>query len=266
MGVVVFDHPLSPYGQKVKIALREKGVAFEAVLPQAIGSGTALGDFAAASPRGEVPALVDEDGFRVFDSTVILEYIEDRWPEPPLRPASPRERARVRMLEDAMDTHFEAITWGLAELAFFGRAEGELAESMRAQAARQLAGWFRWLSAQLGERRWFNGEAFGWGDLSVAPFLNGAAGFGHRPDGRLGEWLARVNERPSVAEFAQAAAKAGLAGSAIGLEQVRAALDQGLFKREYRDHRLEWMVKSGGLEIVAEGLRKRNLRFVDPFA
>ena len=82
----------------------------------------------------------------------------------------------------------------------------------------------------------------------------------------LGEWLARVNERPSVAEFARAAAQAGLAGSQIGMEQVRAALDQGLFKREYRDHRLEWMIKSGGLEIVAEGLRKRNIRFVDPFA
>lgn len=265
MTVTVHDHPLSPYAQKVKIALREKGVPFEARLPEAIGSGTATGEFAASSPRGEVPALVDEDGTRVFDSTVILEYVDERWPDPPLQPKGPAERARVRMLEDVMDTHFEAITWGLAEIRYFGRAEGELAERLEAAAAGQLRGWFAWLAAQLGGRRWFDGDAFGRGDLCVAPFLNGAAGLGHAPDGPLADWLARANARESVAECARAAAAASAQGSGIGLEQVRAALEQGLFRREYRDHRLEWMVKSGGLEVVAEGLEKRNVRFIDPF-
>lgn len=266
MSVTVYDHPLSPYGQKVKIALAEKGVGFEAPLPQAIGSGVASGDFAEASPRGEVPALVDEDGTRVFDSTVILEYVEERWPEPPLLPATPAERARVRMLEDVMDTHFEAITWGLSEIEYFGRAEGELAERMKATAAKQLAGWFAWLSQELGDRAWFNGDAFGWGDLAVVPFLNGAAGFGHAPEGALADWLRRANQRDSVSACAKAAQGAASENSGIGLEQVRGFLEQGLFKREYRDHRLEWMVKSGGLEIVAAGLEKRNVRFIEPFA
>jgi glutathione S-transferase/RNA polymerase-associated protein len=39
----------------------------------------------------------------------------------------------------------------------------------------------------------------------------------------------------------------------------------GLFKREYRDHRLEWMIKSGGLEVVLEGLAKDNIRFSPDF-
>lgn len=265
MTVIVYDHPLSPYAQKVKIALREKGIAFEAPLPDAIGSGVASGAFADASPRGEVPALVDEDGTRVFDSTVILEYVEERWPEPPLLPESPAERARVRMLEDAMDTHFEAITWGLAEIEFFGRASGELAERLKAKAGEQLAAWLTWLARQLGERPWFNGERFGWGDLCVVPFLNGAAGFGHVPQGALGDWLARANQRPSVAACAKAALEAGARSSGIGLEQVRGLLEQGLFKREYRDHRLEWMIKSGGLAVVQAGLERRNIRFIDPF-
>ena len=42
-------------------------------------------------------------------------------------------------------------------------------------------------------------------------------------------------------------------------------MDQGLFKREYRDHRLEWMIKTGGLQIVADGLDKNNVRFIEPF-
>lgn len=264
MPVVVYDHPLSPYAQKVKIALREKGVDFEAVLPEAIGSGTTTGRFAQASPRGEVPALID-DGFAVFDSSVILQYVEDRWPEPALLPVGPADRARVRMIEDVMDTHFEAITWGLSEIRYFGRASGKRADEMNSLAAAQIAGWYGWLARELGDRPWFNGESFGWGDLSVVPFLNGAAGFGHTPDGPLGDWWRRANERPSVAEFARAASAAGLAGSGIGLDRVRAALEHGLFKREYRDHRLEWMVKTGGLDVVVEGMEKKNIRFIDPF-
>ena len=264
--VIVYDHPLSPYGQKVKIALMEKSVAFEARMPDAIGSGSVSGEFAGASPRGEVPALIDGD-VTLFDSTIILEYIEERWPEPALLPSGAAARARVRTLEEAMDTHFEAITWGLGEIAYFGRAEGALAEQMQAQAARQLAGWYAWLDGELGADEWFNGTGFGWGDLSVAPFVNGAVGLGHAPapGSALANWLARVNERESVKNCAAAAAAVSFESEAVSLDAVREAVAQGLFKREYRDHRLEWMVKTGGLEIVEAGLAQDNIRFIEPF-
>jgi glutathione S-transferase/RNA polymerase-associated protein len=106
--ITLYDHPLSPYGQKVKIALREKAVAFETVSPGGLGAGGAQGAFAEANPRTEVPTLVDGD-LAVFDSTVILEYLEDAYPTPPLLPASAAEKARVRIIEEVMDTHFEAI-------------------------------------------------------------------------------------------------------------------------------------------------------------
>lgn len=267
MDVVVYDHPLSPYAQKVKIALDEKGVAYEARLPEGIGSGRAAGDFAAASPRGEVPALVHGD-VRLFDSSVILHYLEERWPEPPLLPDAPAERARVRMLEDVMDTHYEANTWGVAEVRAFGRASGEKARAMEAEAERRLGRWHRWLEARLGEAEWMNGAAFGWGDLCAAPFVNGAAGFGYGPPAgsRLAAWHARVSQRPSVARAARAAREAASGGAGGGLEAVREALEKGLFKREYRDHRLEWMVKVGAIDVVEAGLERRNIRFVDEFA
>ena len=198
--ITLYDHPLSPYGQKVKIALREKGVAFETSLPYGMGAGGAAGDFVAANPRAEVPALVDGD-VRVFDSTIILEYIEDKWPTPPLLPAAPAERARVRMIEEVMDTHYEAINWGLGELNWFKRADGALGETLKAAAAAQTAGFQAWLESELGDRDWFNGEAFGWGDLSVVPHINTSLAVGHAPaaGSKLAGWLARVNERPSVA-------------------------------------------------------------------
>src|SRR6202046_711508 len=108
----LYDNTFSPYAQKVKIALREKGRAFEAPLPQGVGAGGAAGEFVEANPRREGPALIGGE-VKLFDSTIILEYIEDKWPEPPLLPRSPAERARVRMLEEVMDTHFESIHWGL---------------------------------------------------------------------------------------------------------------------------------------------------------
>jgi len=261
--VRVYEHPLSPYAQKVKIALSEKGVPFEALMPAEIGSGRVAGEFAAASPRGEVPVLVDGD-VRLFDSSVIVAYVEERWPEPPLLPPSAEARARVRIIEEVMDTHYEAINWGLAEILAFGRAKGELAQRLLARAAEQTAALGAWLEPQLSARGWFNGDAFGMGDLCVAPFVNGSVGFGNGPKAGtpLGDWLARVNERPSVAAAARAAREAA-AQAATSLGAAAELIASGRFKREYRDHRLEWMIRNGGLEVVLEGLAKDNIRFVE---
>ncbi|MBT9471197.1 MAG: glutathione S-transferase family protein [Pseudomonadota bacterium] len=255
----LYDHPLSPYAQKVKIALREKGQPFETLTPGGLGAGGAQGEFIRANPRAEVPALVDGE-VMIFDSTIILEYLEDCWPSPALLPASPAERARVRMLEEAMDTHFEAINWGLSEIRWFRRAEGELERTLLARAASQTRRWFGWLESQLESRPWFNGETFGWGDLAVVPYLNGSVGHGFPPEkgSRLADWLARTNERPSVVETA-ASARASV------MPNVAELVRQGLFKREYRDHRLEWMIKSGGAQVVIDGLARDNIRFSPDF-
>lgn len=263
MTLKLYDHPLSPYAQKVKILMREKGLAFEAVTPGGMGAGGAGGAFVQANPRAEVPAL-EEGEVRVFDSTIILEYLEDAYPDPALRPAGAADRARVRMLEEVMDTHFEAITWGLSELAWFRRAEGELAETIRSNAARQIGGFYRWLEDQLGGRPWFNGQAFGWGDLCVVPFVNGAVGQGHVPaeGSRLADWLARANARPSVADTVDDIRTWQKTAS---MGDVAELVAKGLFKREYRDHRLEWMIKSGGLEVVIQGVARDNIRFAPEF-
>jgi glutathione S-transferase len=260
--VTVYEHPLSPYAQKVKIALREKGVAFDLALPGGLGAGGAAGDFVRANPRAEVPVLIDDD-VEIFDSTVILEYIEDKWPTPRLLPATPAARARVRMIEEVMDTHFEAINWGLGEIGWFQRATGELAQTLLANAADQTRGYYRWLEGKLGDALWFNGEAFGWGDLSVVPYVAASIVMGNKPaDGSpLSTWFTRVMERPSVAQTV-GEARAFDRGSS----NVAEAVAQGLFKREYRDHRLEWMIKSGGLDVVLKGLEADNIRFTGTFS
>ena len=260
--ITLYDHPLSPYAQKVRIALREKGVTFQLALPGGLGAGGAAGEFAEANPRAEVPALVDDE-VRVFDSTIILEYIEDNWPTPPLLPHGAAERARVRMIEEVMDTHYEAINWAMGEINWFRRAEGDKAAELIATAGRQTQGFLGWLERQLGHRTWFNGASFGWGDLAVVPYVAASAGMGFQaPEGSaMAEWLARVLERPSVAQTIAESRNFNTAGSGVA-EAVAA----GLFKREYRDHRLEWMMKSGGVEIVLKGLEAGNIRFTPDFS
>jgi glutathione S-transferase len=259
--ITLYEHPLSPYAQKVKIALREKGVEFAVALPGGLGAGGASGDFARANPRAEVPVLVDDET-TVFDSTIILEYIEDAWPTPPLLPDSPADRARVRTIEDVMDTHFEATNWGLSEINWFQRASGELAQTLKASAAAQTRGFSAWLERQLGERDWFNGHGFGWGDLCVVPFVAATVPVGNGPQAgsNLAAWLARAAARPSVAKTLAEAASFDVRAS-----NVPDLIASGQFKREYRDHRLEWMIKSGGLEVVLKGLEANNIRFTSTF-
>jgi len=257
MSLIVYEHPLSPYAQKVKISLDEKGVTYETRMPAAIGSGQPDLEFLKANPRGEVPALID-DGFAVFDSTIILEYIEDKWPSPAMLPKDPKARSVARTIEEVMDTHFEPINWGMGEIKWFKRAEGEHARAIEAKASKQARGIYEWLSRQLGDRQWFNGDTFGWGDLSVVPYLNGATANGFPPDkgSKLSQWLMRANQRPSVQKAAKAAADV-----ISNMSLVAGAVQSGMFKREYRDHRLEWMIRSGGIDVVLEGLKNNNIRF-----
>lgn len=256
----LYEHPLSSYAQKIKIALREKGVTFKAEVPDSFGTGRSDTPFAAANPRTEVPVLIDGD-VTIFESTVILEYIEERWPEPPLLPRDPAARAFARQTEDVCDTQYEAVNWGFGEVLWFRRASGALADHLRAQAAGQTRTLQAWLEKRLGEAVWFGGDDFGWADAAAAPMVNRSVhyGLGPEPGTPLARWHARVRERPSVAatfaEFDVAAAKMAAASDLY---------TSGGRRREYRDHRLEWMVKSGGIEVVLAGLRDDNIRFPWP--
>ena len=261
MSTRLFEHPLSPYARKVKIVLYEKGVPFERVLitPMTAREGDPhFADFAAASPRLEVPCLFDE-GFRCVDSSIIVDYIDDKWPDPPMLPAGPRERARVRMVEELCDTALDAINWGLMEIRFFRRAEGDQARQMMERAGAQLAAAWDHLESELDGRPWFGGERFGRADASLVVHVVAAGLFGFplldRHPGLRG-WSARCLERESV-QRDQADLAAYMASD--GLRAMRGG---PAHRRQYRDHRLEWMIKSGGLDIVLRGIEKDTVHFV----
>jgi glutathione S-transferase len=104
----LYSGPLSMFGAKTEIAAAEKG------LPIAIEHvsfsfkdlyAPKHPDVARINPKQQVPVLIDGD-LEIFDSTQIFEYFEYGWPEPPLWPAAPKERARARLLELQSDEVF----------------------------------------------------------------------------------------------------------------------------------------------------------------
>lgn len=97
----LYSGPLSLYSRKIEIALHEKGITFERVMvpfDQIVGYSPKHPDVLAVNPKGQVPVLVDGH-IELYDSTVILEYLEDAYPVPPLYPTAAGPRAVCRVLE-----------------------------------------------------------------------------------------------------------------------------------------------------------------------
>ena len=183
--------------------------------------------------------------------------MEDRWPKPALLPPTPAERAHVRMLEEICDTTYEAVVWGIYEVLVMGRVSGAEKDAIVARGREQVQGLNAWLERELGGRHWFNGAAFGWGDCSVYPPVHFADRLGcpPPPGSQLQSWLARMRERPSAKQLSQEF-----------LEWYQTPLNRptdttGTWKRLYKAHRLEWMIRSGGLDVVIKGIENDDIRF-----
>jgi len=248
-----YDAGLSPFGQKVKMALLEKGLHFDHQLPD-LGAPTRA--FLAASPRREVPALID-DGLAIFDATIILEYLDDKWPDTPLLPAAPGDRARVRMIEEICDSRFEAIIFGMTEVIAFKRASGEVADRILARGRADIETMLAWLDEQLGRAPWFNGATFGYGDIAVLPYMQTATLYklGPAPGTPLNDWFLRAAARPSF-QRCIIDAKAEVAA----FKEAREKIFSGKWPRQYRDHRLDWFIGAGGGDIVREGIASGTIR------
>lgn len=107
----LYDYPQCPFGQKTRIVLAEKQLDYETLIVDLRKNEQHSPEFLALNPFHKVPVLVDEEDGEgrtvLYDSTVINEYLEDEYPEPPLLPQGDSAgRARVRLLEDFADNAF----------------------------------------------------------------------------------------------------------------------------------------------------------------
>ncbi|HEX2559658.1 glutathione S-transferase family protein [Phenylobacterium sp.] len=191
----LYSGPVSMFSVKVLIAAAEKGIRLDVEnVPYQPRTFTYVGhpEVDRINPKRQVPVLIDQ-GLEIFDSTLICEYLEDVFPEPPLWPAEPRSRAAARLVELKAD---EVWFPKLRQLGQFVR-DPSSAEAAEAKALALEA--YREMDETLGERTWMAG-VFSLADIAAyAAFLT-AYFFGLRPGDlpRLAAWQTRMESRPSV--------------------------------------------------------------------
>jgi glutathione S-transferase len=167
----------------VRIVLAEKRLEYETVVVDLDDRPAWIYE---KNPLGRVPVL-EEDAFVLPESVVINEYLEERYPEPPLWPADPGERAAGRLLVERFDQ---------LSRPYYALRRG--AEEARNRLGEELAR----LNSGLAGLPFLTGREFGIADAAYLPWILRAEtmlGVDLDPYPALSDWVARTRERPSVA-------------------------------------------------------------------
>jgi glutathione S-transferase len=203
----LYSGPLSLYSRKVEIALREKGLKFErefVAFTQTEGYQPKHPAVLAANPKGQVPVLID-NGLALYDSTVILEYLEDAFPDPALYPRTPKERARCRLLDVFADEVMIAPLRTLMHRTEPHSHESEAwltAEAKARQAQPVIEAQFEDLDRRLGDKPYFCGTLT-IADISVFMavfYIQRLAGPPLDRHDALKRWYENLLARPSFAK------------------------------------------------------------------
>lgn len=194
---------LSPFVRKVRIVLAEKQVPYELVPANPFEKSPA---FLKLSPLGRIPALEDEEGRSLADSSVIAEYIEERFPEPPLFPRDPYDRARTRWFDEYADG---GMAPSLTGKVFFQRViNAKLMkhtpdERVIASGLAEVPTYFSYLERELTGAEFLVAGRFTLADISVMSQLVNLGHAGVTVDAAtypaLARWYARLVERPTIA-------------------------------------------------------------------
>jgi len=192
MKLHLISHDLCPYVQRAVISLSEKGVAFERTY---IDLADKPDWFLAISPLGKTPVLLADD-VPIFESAVILEYLEETQPNP-LHPSDPLERARHRAWME-----FGSAT--LNDIAGFYSAPDEKAFAAKTAALRSK---FERLEGELRTGPYFAGDQFSLVDVVFGPVFRYFDTFDRIGDfgiltglSKVGKWRHALTDRPSVTE------------------------------------------------------------------
>jgi glutathione S-transferase len=232
----------STCSQKVRLVLAEKGLEFESRDVNILAGQQHDPAYVKLNPMHVVPTLV-HDGRVLIESSLIIKYLDDAFPEPPLRPADAAGRYAVdswiKLVDEAVHPAAPIVTFALGPRKILLQQPAEAREASLAAIhdptdratrrsviehgvkAPEFAGalgvfldMLDRMEAELASRRWLSGERFGLADASLLPYvlrlehlgLDPVLDPGTRP--RVADWLARVKARPSFARAVQAWAPA----------------------------------------------------------
>jgi len=184
----------SPYAMSVFVALREKGLAFDMITLDLDAAQQHAADFAQLSLTQRVPTLVEGD-FALSESSAITEYLEQAYPETPLYPADPKQRARARQVQAWLRSDLLAIRQERSTMVvFYGQKMPPLSPVAEAAAAKLIKAAQALLA---GNPAYLFGE-WSIADVDLAVMLNRLILNGDSVPAELVEYARRQWLRPSV--------------------------------------------------------------------
>lgn len=224
--LVLYHGDTSVASAKVRLALAEKRLSFDSRLFNLRRGEHRIAEYLSVNPAGVVPTLA-HDGLLVRESNVILEYLEDAFPEPPLMPKSPAAKAGVRLLLreadhlheacsilssavklDKMRSHADAAAQALARVSDplkRDRQQRLLQQGFDApdigHALARYRGFIDLAASCLLRSEWLSGPSLGLADCAALPYVHRAESLGldalwsHAPD--ISIWMTRMRARPS---------------------------------------------------------------------
>lgn len=229
----LYNHRTSCCAVKTRLALNEKGLAYESIILDLRAGDQFKPEYLRLNPNAIIPTLV-HDGMPIIESTVINEYLDEVFADPPLKPSDPRARARMRVwtkrpdegghamngsLGFALshrylikDTTPAAIEAHLAQIPDPQRRERQrlsielgLDAPMVIEAARYFHQLVRDMAIALAAGPWLAGDTYSLADIALTPYITrladmGMSGFWDGAYPAVTDWYARIQARPSHAK------------------------------------------------------------------
>ena len=191
----LYDRHTSPNCQRTRVVLYEKNLPYETIPVDLMKKEQKRPEFLKMNPYGKVPVLVDGDTI-IYESCIINEYLEDKYPDPPLLPKDPGLRAKIRILIDyGVNRTYPAYERLRNEML---KVESERNPEIISYARQELKGLLQRLEDEIGDKPYLAGD-FSLLDAAVIPrFLRIEAwGPACRPLAASPHGLAQAHERPS---------------------------------------------------------------------
>jgi glutathione S-transferase len=154
----------SPYVRKVRVVMAEKKLDYQFVLEDVWAADSTIPD---ANPLGKVPCLVMEGGEAVFDSRVIVEYLDTLSPVGKLIPSQGRERAEVKTWEALADGLLDAAILARLASTWAGRTEAQRSQAWIDRQIGKINNVLKAMSSGLGEKSFCSGVHFSLSDVAV---------------------------------------------------------------------------------------------------